>query len=306
MKNIIIADTDFETDCDDTGALAIMHGLADRGIWEIGGVCASVHSPWPAAGVKALNCAFGREEIPVATNRRTPNGERYATAIGYVKDRLYHQAMTERYPQSRPENFQPEEAVDFYARILKDAPEKSVTICAIGMLTALRDFLQSEGAAELIRRKVRLLVTMAEARFPTGADGFNWNMDRDAAAAVLADWPGEIVVSSPGRNVLTAAFPCADTPRGEMVKLAYRRMGGGDEKFFRASWDLIAMLYCAGQLNEETSLSPECRIEYDAGSGRHVATPETGGKRRFLSLKIEPEALAEIVQRHLVASCAVN
>ena len=47
MRSIIIADTDFETDCDDVGALAIMHGLADRGIWEIGGVCASVYSPGP-------------------------------------------------------------------------------------------------------------------------------------------------------------------------------------------------------------------------------------------------------------------
>ena len=240
----------------------------------------------------------------MATNRRTPNGERYATAIGYVKDRLYHRAMTELYPQSKPENFQPEDSVDFYFRILRDASEESVTICAIGMLTALRDFLRSEGAADLIRRKVRRLVTMAEAVFPAGADGFNWNMDRDAAAVVLADWPGEIVVSSPGRNVLTAAYLCAGTPRGEMVKLAYRRMGGGDEKFFRASWDLIAMLFCGGQLDEETVLSPECRIEYDAESGRHVATPEPGGKRRFLSLKIEPEALAEIVQRHLIAACA--
>ncbi|HCH85950.1 MAG TPA: nucleoside hydrolase, partial [Lentisphaeria bacterium] len=51
----IILDTDFETDCDDAGALCVLHALARRGNAAIAGVIASVHSPWPAAGVRALN-----------------------------------------------------------------------------------------------------------------------------------------------------------------------------------------------------------------------------------------------------------
>ena len=49
MEKLII-DTDFETDCDDAGALAILHGLADRGLIEPLGIVASVNSGWPAAG----------------------------------------------------------------------------------------------------------------------------------------------------------------------------------------------------------------------------------------------------------------
>lgn len=48
MEKLII-DTDFETDCDDAGALAILHGLADRGLVEPLGIVASVNSCWPAA-----------------------------------------------------------------------------------------------------------------------------------------------------------------------------------------------------------------------------------------------------------------
>lgn len=304
MKPLLIVDTDFETDCDDAGALAILHGLADQGVLEIGGICASVHSPWPAAGVKAFNCAFGREEIPVATNRITANGEPYSAVVESVSSRLYHRAMSERYPQSDPGVFQPEEAVDFYFRRLEAAPDHGVTICAIGLLTSLWDFLRREGAIELIRRKVRLLVTMAEAEFPAGADGFNWNMDRRAAAGVLDGWPGEIVVTSLGRDVLTAAYPCRDGVRGEMLKLAYRRMGGGSEMYRRSSWDLIAVLYSAKLLEGETALSAECRIAYNPGTGRHTAFPQSGGKRRFLLQKSESCVLEKIVQRYLNDSCA--
>ena len=54
----IILDTDFETDCDDVGALCTLHALEKQGDVEILGVIASVCSPWPAAGVRALNLAL--------------------------------------------------------------------------------------------------------------------------------------------------------------------------------------------------------------------------------------------------------
>ena len=47
--NSLIIDTDFETDCDDAGALAVACALADAGRIRLLGVNASVCSPWPAA-----------------------------------------------------------------------------------------------------------------------------------------------------------------------------------------------------------------------------------------------------------------
>ena len=48
----IILDTDFETDCDDAGALCVLHALARRGNAAIAGVIASVHSSRRPSGLR--------------------------------------------------------------------------------------------------------------------------------------------------------------------------------------------------------------------------------------------------------------
>lgn len=303
MMERIIVDTDFETDCDDAGALAILHGLADRGRVEIAGICASIHSPWPAAGVRALNLAFGRPDVPVAVNSGIPNSERYLAVRATHIDRCYHESMTAMYPESAPGRFLPEESSAFYRRILENSPDGSVTICAIGLLTALADFLRKDGAKELIARKVKRLVSMAEAAYPAGADGFNWNMDREAAAFILQNWPGELVVTPLGGDVFTAVYPCGDHPRAEILKLAYRKMGGGCEEYRRPSWDLIAVLYCAGLVRHETMLSPVCRIDYDPQTGRHQCTDDPNGKHRILQQTVDCNAMAKTVQCYLNTAC---
>lgn len=48
----IILDTDFETDCDDAARFACCTRSPGSGNAAIAGVIASIHSPWPAAGVR--------------------------------------------------------------------------------------------------------------------------------------------------------------------------------------------------------------------------------------------------------------
>ena len=60
----IIFDTDMETDCDDAGALAVLHALADNGECEILATVVSVRDPWSAATVDAIN--NGRVVAPAA------------------------------------------------------------------------------------------------------------------------------------------------------------------------------------------------------------------------------------------------
>ena len=57
MYNTLILDTDIDTDCDDAGALAVLHALADRGEVEIAGVVCDVGNPWAAACAAAVNRA---------------------------------------------------------------------------------------------------------------------------------------------------------------------------------------------------------------------------------------------------------
>ena len=141
----IILDTDFETDCDDAGALCVLHALARRGNAAIAGIIASVHSPWPAAGVRALNLRLGRPDIPVGCNFDYPDSGRYRQHRERMPGRLYHRAMAEAVPEALPDRFRPEEGVALYRRLLEQAEDGSVTICAIGLLTLLAELLRQPG-----------------------------------------------------------------------------------------------------------------------------------------------------------------
>ena len=63
----IILDTDMGDDCDDVGALFILHGAVERGKANLLATmgCASADAIAPA--LDAINTWFGRPEIPVGT-----------------------------------------------------------------------------------------------------------------------------------------------------------------------------------------------------------------------------------------------
>ena len=61
----IIFDTDMESDCDDVGALAMLHSLADNGEAEILGTMVCSLNPWSVPTVDAINTYFHRPDIPI-------------------------------------------------------------------------------------------------------------------------------------------------------------------------------------------------------------------------------------------------
>ncbi len=66
----ILFDTDLQTDCDDAGALAILHALADAGEAEILGLVVSSGDPWAAGCADAINTWYGRPDLPVGRTLR--------------------------------------------------------------------------------------------------------------------------------------------------------------------------------------------------------------------------------------------
>src|SRR3990170_406515 len=58
----IIFDTDFHTDCDDAGALAVLHALADRGECEILAIMCSTRDPFSAPAIDVINTYYGRPD----------------------------------------------------------------------------------------------------------------------------------------------------------------------------------------------------------------------------------------------------
>jgi hypothetical protein len=61
----VIYDTDFSTDCDDTAALAMLHGMADMGQAELLAVMISTTDEYSAACADAFNTFCRRPGIPI-------------------------------------------------------------------------------------------------------------------------------------------------------------------------------------------------------------------------------------------------
>ncbi len=61
----IILDTDFRSDVDDVGTLALLNALADNGECALLGVMASQTGPWVVGAINAVNTWYGRGEVPI-------------------------------------------------------------------------------------------------------------------------------------------------------------------------------------------------------------------------------------------------
>lgn len=310
-KELIILDTDIDTDCDDAGALAVLHALADRGDVEIAGVICDVGNPWTAACVAAINRACGRPEIPVGVNRRP-----YEENPGYCAHRrraaahgvLYNEAVSRRSGVVPGTEAAPVDGVALYRRILAAAEDGGVTVCAIGLLTVLADLLESGpcgfsplSGRELAARKVRRLVTMAEAAFPEGRDCFNWEMDRRSAAAVLNSWPSRLTVNALGREILTGAELAARLPDDNPVASAYRIFGRYAPGFRRPSWDQVTVLAAADACPDKLGLAPGGTLFYDASSGRHRWSGEPAGNADRVVSLVSGARLEEHIESLMLA-----
>lgn len=294
MINLIL-DTDFETDCDDVGALAVLHSLAQRGIVNILGVIASVNSPYPAAAVAAVNAALGRPDIPVGENRTIPNAPCYLKHRENTQDRSYCEAIAKELPQNNTQD-----AIALYLNILNRVADSSVTICSIGLMTVLAEVMRRPGGTELIRRKVIRLISMANGLPEQGNSGFNWNMDPDATESVINHWPVELVISPVGSDVLTGSSLTA-LPADNPLRKAYE-IWCGDVGCLRPSWDQLAVLSACHVAFQEGFVKTIRRgkIVYDGNRGEHCWRKDEEGLHVCVNLCRNAEETAHWVESHML------
>lgn len=307
----LIIDSDLDTDCDDAGALAIMHHYLRQDRIDVLGVVCSTPYAASARCAAQINAWYGRSDIPVAmvdancwrTNPAAERYERHRKSLG-AAGRLYSEQLSSGYERS---DFP--EACTFYRQALEAQPEGSVTICAIGTCTALAALLASPAddvspltGQELVARKVRLLVSMAGGNYPSGRDGFNWRMDPYAASAVIAHWPGPMAVQPLGKDVPSGASFMAAAARDCPVREAYRLWLGAEDRN-RASFDQLTLIYAvegtASLLTERRGLT----LRFDAESGEHEWQVGAGGPERIaLDAAVDANELSKAVEHRMIAS----
>lgn len=237
---VLIFDTDMDTDCDDAGALAMLHALADAGEVEILATMVSSRHKWSVPCVAAINAYYGREALPIGCPKGpgAPDlGSRYARQIA------------EEFPSALKSNADAPEAARLYRRILAARRDGEVVIVTVGDLTNLRDLLATGPdehsplvGTELVRRKVKGWVCMG-GRYPRHLDPKvfgNFKPDPASTLEAVANWPTTIYFSGLGDDILTGE-PLRRTSQRNPVRRAYELYLG--DKPTRPSWDPIATLF---------------------------------------------------------------
>jgi len=298
----IILDTDFDTDCDDVGALALAHALACQGHIALQAVVCSAPATQSAACVAAINNFYGAGHIPVGTlDASWYNADCFKDYLQHQSNQRntehYHEAVLRRFPISEPCSTN---GVNLYRKVLSEAADKSVVVVAIGTLTVLADLLYSSAdeysslsGMELVDQKVDELVTMALAEFPSGRDRFNWWMHRDAAETVLSEWPGTIVPSEVGTNVLTGSC-FLECPEEDPIRIAYETYLGGAGRQ-RPSWDQVALLLASPAHRSCFDRKTGFELAYSSETGDHQWRSELGGRFQRSSPLVTEEELASII-----------
>lgn len=130
----IVFDTDMESDVDDVGALAMLHGFADRGDAEILATISSSLNPWSAPTIDVINTFFGRPDIPIGN----------VETLGVYRNSRYAKAISKKYPQDTGLGENAPDATVVYRKILSGQFDKSVVVVTVGYLTNLSELLNTE------------------------------------------------------------------------------------------------------------------------------------------------------------------
>ena len=231
----IIYETDMTLDVDDVGGLAVLHGLQTEGVATILGVCYNeVHKLAPAA-IDAINTYYHRGTIPIGIYSKRLNNpdpsDYYTFDRDYDVDNMAHDLSDNIVA----------DAVDVYKQILKTQSDKSVVIISVGFLNNLHDLLMDPEGYALVDSKVKLLAVMG------GLHDDDFNFVRhdlvNQTQYVIENWPGELVVTDAGGDIITGETLSSSTPISNPVRRAFELEWGVGPNRGRSSWDEITTLY---------------------------------------------------------------
>lgn len=240
---IIILDTDIDTDCDDFADLAIAHVLATQKHCDLAGVVVCSSNPYAAPAAKAVNEYYGRSGLMVGAYKGNalPSGQSSGPATA-VRNQFRPTDTRDNYPSS----------LAAY-RAMLFAAEKPVTIVMTGFAACLVELLQSPASGvypsgyDLIRTKVKRVVAVAglwpnSSGYPAGGNNPEWNLKYDPAnwPSLASSLPCELVwVGIELGDTIYVKPPITDDPTVNPVRKAFQSFVGNGE---RQAWGQLGVL----------------------------------------------------------------
>ncbi|HEX8021388.1 nucleoside hydrolase [Mucilaginibacter sp.] len=294
----VIFDTDIAGDYDDVGAMALLHAFADKGEAKILATISCNAFETTAPTISVLNTYFGRPDIPIGIVKKNKPNKDCA--------QKWAQAIIAGFPHHIKSNSQAIEAVALYRKILASQVDGSVTIISVGFFTNLADLLHSGAdkyskltGAQLVKKKVKNLVSMATG---IGTDGktfseYNVNVDAASAQEVFKNWPTPITLSGfeIGEKILTGIrlinnYSIQNSPVKDAFQIALAK---DNNTVGRNSWDETAVLTAIrGPKPYFTYRKLNMEIKDD---GTDVVIP--GERFLYLQFAMEPDAIAKDIEQ---------
>ena len=296
----IIFDTDMTGDCDDCGALAVLHALADQGEVEILGCIASYGgNPYVAGCIDAINSYYGRGDLPLGAEQ-SPYGRtesHYLEAIATDTAHYGHDVITKADVPS---------AVSVYRKLLAAQSDHTVTIVTVGRLKSLHDLLESPpddisdlDGVTLLKQKALRWVCMG-GRYPNTEHKPEANFCTHGGAAYTAStvalWPLPVVFSGHeiGNAIRTGAELIRESDDNPVAR-AYRLYFAGIKQNSRQSWDQTAVLFAVRGADPYWDLVTQgMNVIGDDGINAWQETPDSS--HAYLVQKQEPEMTAKLIE----------
>ncbi|HOX83972.1 MAG TPA: nucleoside hydrolase [Chryseolinea sp.] len=294
----IILDTDFGNDCDDAGALAILHQMAYLGEAEILATMYPMNDEWGAAAIDAVNTYYGKSNIPIGTYK----GD--YVYKGKHND-FYNSALASTFPNDLKTGHNAPHAIVLYRKILLSQPDKSITIVVVGPQRLLADLLLSPSDSisklngmQLVKKKVKKLVSMG-AEYPSGNE-WNIRICPDGAKLVAEQWPTPIVYSGfeIGKPIMTGERLITETEKTNPVRVAFETNPMVDEKKNRHSWDETAVLYGVRGLKDYWTLSSGVLKISEDGKNSWIIPGKT---HQYLIAKMPTLEIKKVIEDMMVA-----
>jgi inosine-uridine nucleoside N-ribohydrolase len=295
----IILDTDFGNDCDDTGALAILHQMVYRDEAELLGVIYPMNDSVGAAAIDVVNTYYGKPGIPIGTYK----GDYIYKG---THNDFYNTRLADGFPHDLRSGTEAPDGVSLYRKILSLQPDTSVTIVVVGPQRVVADLLLSSpdeysslDGKTLISKKVKTLVSMG-AEYPSG---FEWNIRiaPDAARLIAEQWPTPVYYSGfeIGNPIMTGERLISETPKTNPVRVAFETNPMVDSAKNRHSWDQTAVLYAIrGDHGYWETTEGNIVIEDDGHNKWQIERKN----RFYLSARKTPAEMKTIIEDMMVAS----
>jgi len=302
QKPVVIFDTDMGSDCDDAGALALLHAYADTGWVDIlGCIYSSGKVPYGAGVVDAINVYYGRGDIPV--------GAAHTDEVGDPADKMTAEKLAKdqaAFGNTIVHNHDAPEQTALNRALLANQPDNSVTYLTVGHTKGLYDLLVSGPDSispltgmELVEKKVKQWVALGALGASKDLDEWrerDWNFTFNGTAPYT-----EYLVKNfpkPAFFINAGAFPTGkslkNTPAGNIVRTAYRdwlwNYGQTTLDDQRPSWDLAAVYFAVEGLGDFLRYEKTGQLAFEVAKGYNWILGDSGKTHHLVLQKAGVDA----------------